>query len=191
MEWRGFRLRRLGRAKELAGGCLIKARTAIKPAHRFEHARSAQTRHVTGIFWHIKRNTHMALGCQVVNLIRFGVVDHVSKAAGGAHISVMQEQPRCTVDDMRILIQVVNAFCIESTRPADDAMDLVTFVQEEFSQVRSILTGNASNYRFFHVLPQSHIEGVVYLTRVNTAGIRFFPPRIQPHPKHGSSAQNS
>ena len=128
MEGRLFRLRRLSRAKQLACGCLVKARAAVKPAHRLEHARGAQARHVASIFWHIKRNAHMALRRQVVDLIWFGVVDHVSKTAGRAHIAVMQEQSRGAVDDVRILVQVINAFRIEGTRPADDAVDLVTFV---------------------------------------------------------------
>lgn len=47
---------------------------------------------------------------------------------------------------------MVNPARIECTRAADDAMHFVSLVEQELRQVGSILSGDACDYGFFHVL---------------------------------------
>ena len=168
MEWRLLGLWRHGRAKKFARRSLVKARALAKPANCLEHARGAQSGHIRGVLGHIKRNPHMALSRQMIDFIRFGIVNHIPKAACRAHVAVMQKQPRAAVDDMGVLIQVVNAFRVESARPADDAVDFITLRQQHFCQVRPILPGDAGNDCFLHVLPLIVIEQLVYRSYLNT-----------------------
>ncbi len=49
----------------------------------------------------------------------------VGQLAGIRHIAVMEEKPRVRV--MRVGIDVIDAFGVESAGPADEAMDFVPF----------------------------------------------------------------
>ena len=46
---------------------------------------------------------------------------------------------------MRVFVNVVNASGIEQRRPPLDAVDFVSLRQQEFSQIRAVLSGNAGD----------------------------------------------
>ena len=60
----------------------------------------------------------------------------------------MKDKPRAR--EMGIAVEMVDALSVESTRAADDAMDFVSLVQEEFGKVRAVLAGDSGNEGFFH-----------------------------------------
>jgi len=71
----------------------------------------------------------------MINFIRLGVVNHIAQSSGCTHIPIMQKQPCAAIHDVGILVEVVDAFRVEGTRPTDDAMDFIALGQQEFCQV--------------------------------------------------------
>ena len=69
----------------------------------------------------------MRLGCQIIDLIRLHFLDNPDQTAGVSHVTVMQG--KLAVIDMGILIQMVDAVCVEKRGAAFDAMDLIAFFQ--------------------------------------------------------------
>jgi hypothetical protein len=43
---------------------------------------------------------------------------------------------------MRILIQMINALSIEQGAAAFDSMDFISFAQQQFREIRSVLSGD-------------------------------------------------
>jgi hypothetical protein len=58
-------------------------------------------------------------------------------------------QHEVAVVDVWVLVQVVNAVCVEQRGAALDAVHLITLVQQELSQVRAILAGDTRDQRNF------------------------------------------
>src|SRR3990172_2265743 len=66
-----FGLRRLASfAEELRGRRLIEPGTNTSFANCFQQAHSPQARHFSGVFGHIKTDSHMRLGAEIVDLVR-------------------------------------------------------------------------------------------------------------------------
>ena len=61
----------------------------------------------------------------------------------------MQEKSRARL--IRILVNVVDAFCIKHTCPADDPMNFVSFGQQEFREIRAVLPCNSRDECAFHL----------------------------------------
>jgi hypothetical protein len=53
------------------------------------------------------------------------------------------------VPDMGVLVQVVDPVCIEQGGSPFDAVDFISFFQEEFGQVGTVLSGDTGNEGFF------------------------------------------
>jgi hypothetical protein len=72
---------------------------------------------------------------------------------------------------------VVDAFRVESARPADDSVNFVPFGEQQFRQVRAVLPGNSRDECSFHVwflpllLPQPYVPRliVIFLQRFMVA----------------------
>ena len=54
---------------------------------------------------------------------------------------------------------------IEGARPADDAVDFVTLLQQQIGEIRTVLAGDAGDERFFHDQPRD-ADAVGRATRV-------------------------
>ena len=65
----------------------------------------------------------MALGTEVINLIRLHLLDDPNQIGAVGEIAVVEHQPRITL--MRILIQVINSCGVETARTPFDAMHLI------------------------------------------------------------------
>jgi hypothetical protein len=52
--------------------------------------------------------------------------------------------------NMAILVEVIDAACIEGACAADDAVDFVALVEEEIGEVGTVLAGDAGDERSFH-----------------------------------------
>ena len=92
----------------------------------------------------------MALGCQIVHLVRLHFLHDADKVAGIAQVAVVQDEvPRAGV---RVLIKVVNTVCVKERGAALDAVHLIALVQQKFCQVRPVFSRDARYKRFFIVL---------------------------------------
>lgn len=96
----------------------------------------------------VERHPNVALGSQVVNLIRLNLAQELRQDSGIGEVPIVKQEPR--VVKMGIMVEVIDPLCIERGRSTDDAVNLVSFSQEKLGQVGTILTGDASNQCFFH-----------------------------------------
>lgn len=88
----------------------------------------------------------MALCCQVVYLCRAHVCHYAYDRHGVAQVGVMEVE-------MGPSFKVGYAFTMVYRRAADDAVHVITFVQQEFCQIRTVLSCNArdeGNVLFAH-----------------------------------------
>ncbi len=53
--------------------------------------------------------------------------------------------------DLRVIVEMVDPAGIERAASADYPMDFVTFFKQKFSEIRSVLAGDAGDEGFFHV----------------------------------------
>ncbi len=90
----------------------------------------------------------MALGAQIVDLVRLQLVEEFHKRHGISEISVVKEKPGLV--KMRVSIDVVDAPGIEGRGAADDAMDFVAFAEKQLRQIGAVLSCNAGNECAFH-----------------------------------------
>jgi hypothetical protein len=66
-------------------------------------------------------------------------------------------QPKPGILHMGIFVYMIHPLGVEQRCPAFDAVDFVTFFQQEFGQVRTVLTSDAGDERAFH----GSLEGMV------------------------------
>ncbi len=85
----------------------------------------------------------MALGRQIVNLVRLHFLHDPDEIGGIGQIAVVQLQFRGRF--VRILINMVDAFGIEKRGASLDAMHLVAFGEQQFGEVGAVLAGDAGN----------------------------------------------
>jgi hypothetical protein len=90
----------------------------------------------------------MGLGPEVINLIWSDLLDDANQICGVRQIAIMQEEPH--IRFMPIHIQMIDPVSIETGSPAFDAVDFVSFFEEQLSQVRSVLPGDSGDECFFH-----------------------------------------
>ena len=136
------------RTEHLAGGGLVEAGLDSRLPDRLKEPDCSETRHVPGVLRHVKTHTDMALGAQVVNLIRPDLLEEVGKLSGNGEVAVVEVDPRLRV--MEILVEVVDPFRVEGAGPADEAVDLIALAEQEFRQVGAVLAGDAGNQCFLH-----------------------------------------
>ena len=129
---------------------LIKAYPALhlQDLDRVQQPESADGIGVSGVFRLQKGNCHMALGRQVIDFIGPHRLHDADEAVGIGHVAIVQKQTAFC--DVRILVEMIDALCIEQRRAALDAMDFIVLAQQELRQVRTVLPGNARNERFPH-----------------------------------------
>ncbi len=89
----------------------------------------------------------MALGGQVVDFVGLHLLDDADQAGGVGEVAVVQD--KAAVFDMRVFIQMIDTIRIKERAAALDAVDFVTFAEQEFSQVGTVLASNAGNEGFF------------------------------------------
>ena len=87
----------------------------------------------------IRSYLDMRLSPEVVNFCRLGFIDDLDKAVAINEVSIVEDHLALSVG-LGVIIQMGDPASVERRRPSDDAMDSVTLVQQEFSQIGSILT---------------------------------------------------
>jgi hypothetical protein len=72
-------------------------------------------------------------------------------------------QNEMAVTDFRTFIQMIDAISIEQGSTPLEAMHFITFVEQEFSQVGSVLPGNAGYKSLLHHRNSTHADSTVNL----------------------------
>jgi len=135
-------------AVELGGGGLVDL-AAIGEAHLadgLDDAEDADGIDVGGELGGVEADLHVTLGGEVVNLRGAHVGDDADDGHGVAEVGVVEVE-------VGAALEVGDALAVIDGGAADDAMDVVAFVEEEFCQVGSVLAGHArdeGNVLFAH-----------------------------------------
>ena len=98
----------------------------------------------------------MALSRQVINLFRRERIHQTQDPLGASQIAEVKVQT--PFRQGRIFVNVVNASCIERTRPAHNPMHFVSFGEEQFGEIGAILSGDAGDQRTLHLLHSLSLE---------------------------------
>jgi hypothetical protein len=85
----------------------------------------------------------MALGRQIVNLVRLGFLDDADQVGRIGQIPVVHHKP--DVFFVQVPVEMIHTTGVEGGRPALDAVHQVILPQQQFSQVGAVLTGDAGN----------------------------------------------
>ena len=111
---------------QLRGRSLVDATCLRQSAQSdcLQHAQHAGSVHIGRELRNIKADLHMALGRQVINFVRAHRADHSNQAHRIAHIAVMQVE-------MRVALQMGNAFTVVNGRTTDDAMYIIALLDQK------------------------------------------------------------
>ena len=151
---RCFALRRRRGAVHLRRAGLVEPHRFFRSrdvfARRLEQAKRACGNDISGVFGLVEGDFYVTLCGQIINLDRAHPGEDVSKAGRIRQIAVMQEKACFRI--MRIAVEMIDSGGVKGTGATDDTMDFIAFSQEEFSQIRSVLAGNAGNQCALHSL---------------------------------------
>ena len=97
----------------------------------------------------------MALGAQVVDLVRPDGLDQADQAGAVGEVAVVEDQ-RLRVGVSRVGVrQVIEPFPPQARGAADHSVHLVALGQEQLGQVRPVLAGDAGDQRLLGHEPAS------------------------------------
>jgi hypothetical protein len=150
VERRGFALRGfLHQAVQLGGGRLVEARGLFQAqqADGLQQAQGAHAVDVGGVFRRFEAHGHVGLGAEVIDFVRLYFLDQAGQVGRVAEVAVVQEHVRRR--HMRILVDVVDPLRIERGGATLDAVNFVPFFQQQFRQVRAVLTRDTGDERAF------------------------------------------
>ena len=95
---------------------------------------------VRRIFRRVETHLHMALRREIVDLVRTYLCDDLDQAHRVTHVRIMQVEVRPSLQ-MRDTLPEIDG------TTADDAVHVIPLFQQEFRQVRTVLSGHAGNER--------------------------------------------
>ena len=144
VEGRGLTLRDLlDLAVELGGRRLVEPRIDPGASHGLEQAQHTGPGNVGGILRLLERDADVGLCREVIDLVRPDRRDGAVEAARVAEITVVQLEAL----GANFVPQCLDAPAVEARSPARQAVHQVALVQQKFSQVRTILPGDAGYER--------------------------------------------
>ena len=85
----------------------------------------------------------MALRGQIVDFVRLDFLYDAHQAGRIGEVTVVQGQRRPRL--VQFAVQMINAFGIERRGSALQTMDFIAFGEQEFSQIGTILSGDAGD----------------------------------------------
>ena len=131
---------RLDQAVHLGAGGLVKTGLWRHLPHGVEKSDRANGGDIAGELRDIEADPHVALGGQIVNLLRLGFPQDLNQRTRITEIAVMQEQAGSFV--MAILVNWIDPFGVETGGAADDAVDFVPLPKEQLRQVGAVLSSD-------------------------------------------------
>ena len=129
---------------QLRGGGLVEPARLLHAQNpdALQNPQHPQRVHVPGVLRHVEAHLHVALGRQIVHLIRLHQPQNADDAAGIAQIPVVQRNPPQ---------QMRNPLRIGQGGPAGHAVNLIALFQQQLRQIGTILSGNSGNQCPFHM----------------------------------------
>ena len=85
----------------------------------------------------------MALGRQIVDLVRLHFLDDPDQAGGIREIAVMQGEIKSLL--VRVVVEVIDAIGVDQRRPALDAVNRIALGQQQFGEISAVLAGDAGD----------------------------------------------
>lgn len=98
----------------------------------------------------------MRLGSEVVDLSGPDLLKETVEGIAVREITVVEEQP--SRFQVRVEIQVVDAFCAECRRTPDHAVHLVPLRQQVLGKIRTVLASYPGNERSRHLIPRWQLQ---------------------------------
>lgn len=89
----------------------------------------------------------MTLSCEVIDLVGLDLLDDADERAGVGHISVVEVQSSTALHITYPFfeIEVLNALSVEGGGAANDAVDFVALLDEEFGEEGAVLPRYSSD----------------------------------------------
>src|SRR6266576_4474325 len=138
----------VGFPEHFAAGCLKKTGTQPRFADRFQDPDRTDASNIGCVFRNIEAHAHVALCAEMINFVRFQFVKELHEIDRIAEIAVMQEHS--DVVHVRIGVEMIDARSVERAGAANDPVDFVAFLQQQISQITSVLASDAGDQRPFH-----------------------------------------
>ena len=102
--------------------------------------------HISSKLRRVEAHLHMTLSSKVIHLSRLHLVHHLDDTHRVAEIGIVKVEVGAT-------FQMSDALTIINGRTTDSSMHVITFLQQQLSQIRAILSSNArnkGNISFYH-----------------------------------------
>ena len=148
---RGEGLRRFGgRAKDFAGGSMKEAAGPGEVANEFEQTERAHGGHFAGRFRDFEAQADVALAGEMINFFRGNAEKDATERGLVGEFTVVEEEAFAV--NVGILVERVETGALEGAGAANDSVNFVTFFEEKFSEVGTVLASNSGDERFGHLL---------------------------------------
>ena len=142
-------MRRRRGAEHFAGGGLVETGLDSRLADGLQKPQGSQAGDVARILGHVEAHAHMALGAQVIDLIRPDLLQKVGQLSRNAEVAVVKIDPGLRV--VEIPVQMIDPVGVECAGPADEAVDLIPLAEQKLCQVGTVLARDPGDERFFHL----------------------------------------
>jgi len=130
----------LDETEELGGRCLVETRLLLQAAGAdgLQEAERPDPVDVGGILRLLEAHRDMAHRAQVVDLVGLDLLDKADDVRAVGKVPEMRLEAR-------VLVDPVDATRVEGAGPALQAVDEVALLQEQFGEIRSVLSGDAGD----------------------------------------------
>mmetsp|Transcript_47033 Transcript_47033/g.87364 ORF Transcript_47033/g.87364 Transcript_47033/m.87364 type:complete len:234 (+) Transcript_47033:55-756(+) len=114
-------------------------------ADRVEHSKDAHAVTVGSVLWHVKGDLDVRHGSKVVNFRRTDLGNDGDEIGGIAEVAIVKVELDASL--VAVLVDVVDTAGVEGRGAADDAVNLVSLVNQQLGQIGSILSSDPSDER--------------------------------------------
>jgi len=113
-------------AEQLARGGLVEPRLALhaEDAQGLQDPQGTQGIGLRRVLGRLERDLHVALGTEVVDLVRLHLLDDADDVRGVREVAVVEDEPQPLL--VGVLVEMVNAVRVKARRPSLDAVDQVS-----------------------------------------------------------------
>ena len=80
------------------------------------------------VFRNVEAHPHVALRPEVINFVRFQLVEQLHQINRIGQVAVMQEQPHAV--DVRVGVEMIDPRCVKRARTTNDAVHFVAFFEQ-------------------------------------------------------------
>ena len=135
----------LNLAEELGCGCLIEARRFFQAqyANSLEQTQRAKSIGVCRIFRRLEGDLNVRLRREIVDLVRLRLLNDADDIGCIRDIAIVQM--KCNALLVRVVNEVVYPFGVEGRRPALNAVNHITFAEQELGEIGAVLSGGAGD----------------------------------------------